>query len=558
MEGLEHKKILILGAGQIGTAIARAFLRLQPESIILHALTEREAKSALECLDSERPADTSLHLSWGDIFVPYRLMQMPGGGKASSEAVDQQLYEYYYEGEAIERACQGAIYGLLRFWKPQIVIDAVNTATVLGSANDVYTEAKNFRESVLSSEASSLPAAATHLLIHSYVPKLIRFVQSLERGMLECGIEHYVKISTTGLGGMGTNIKFTHGDASSTHLSDAILGKIAASGMLHQLLWALSHTPGVDIRVIVPAALVGWNEARSGPFKSPLSDPTCPVDCPEPVPCLFGTQLSGVAEEMPGLVEMPVVGSGENSDYSLHEMATITALGQMGAITKEEVAEAVIKNLRGRQACDVLAVLDNATLGPTYAGAIMRERILRDLQALEQQTGIPSIATGNLGPRVAKHLYELYLLKLVSRGAISTILERDPVDIAQTCERLLLAEQNLRTAILSIGLPILFDDSRMLIGNRWMVPSAGEAPILTRHTLECWTERGWVDLRAQRVAFWQRTLRCILKDAERRQRDPGDFRTNAYALNETFPLGECLAYIYTSENGGRYEHAAFS
>lgn len=557
MEDFENKKILIVGAGQIGTAVAKAFLRLRPEAIIVHALTEQEARSALGCLDSARSSDTSLQLSWGDIFVPYRLMQMPGGGRYSSEEVNQQLYEYYYEGEAIERARQGAIYGLLRFWKPQIVIDAVNTATVLGSANDVYAEAKNFKQAVLSAESTSLSAAATHLLIHSYVPKLIRFVQSLERGMLECCIEHYVKISTTGLGGMGTNIKFTHGDASSTHLSDAILGKIAASGMLHQLLWALSHTPGMDIRVIVPAALVGWNEARSGPFKSPLSNPTPLVDCPEPVPCSFGTQLGSVAEALPGLAEMPVVGSGENSDYSLHEMATITALGQMGAITKEEVAEAVIRNLQGCQACDILAVLDNTTLGPTYAGAIVRERILRDLQVLEQRTGIPSIATGNLGPRVAKHLYELYLLKLVSQGAVYTILERDSVDIAQACQQLLLADQSLRTAILSIGLPVLFDNNQVLIGNRWMVPSAGESPVLTPRNLECWAERGWVDLRAQHIAFWQRTLCCILKDAERRRHEIGDFRTNAYAVDDTFALGECLAYIYTSENGGRYERCGF-
>ena len=48
------------------------------------------------------------------------------------------------------------------------------------------------------------------LLANQYTPQLIRHVQILWRGLNDAKVKTYLKIGTTGTGGMGLNIPYTH------------------------------------------------------------------------------------------------------------------------------------------------------------------------------------------------------------------------------------------------------------------------------------------------------------------------------------------------------------
>ena len=97
------------------------------------------------------------------------------------------------------------------------------------------------------------------LMVDDYTPKIINFVYSLKYAIETFKVKKYVKVSTTGLGGMGINMPYTHGDNPKINLSSALMGKIAASGVLHQLLWNLEHIKNDNISLIIPGTFVGYD-----------------------------------------------------------------------------------------------------------------------------------------------------------------------------------------------------------------------------------------------------------------------------------------------------------
>jgi hypothetical protein len=66
--------------------------------------------------------------------------------------------------------------------------------------------------------------SAESLLVSNIIPNIIRFTQALQKAMTDFKIDCYVKISTTGLGGMGNNLFYTHGDVNEPGMSSGILG----------------------------------------------------------------------------------------------------------------------------------------------------------------------------------------------------------------------------------------------------------------------------------------------------------------------------------------------
>ena len=56
------------------------------------------------------------------------------------------------------------------------------------------------------------------LLEALYVPRLIRHVQVLYQAMMSAGTGAYIKIGTSGTGGMGLNIPYTHGEEKPSRL----------------------------------------------------------------------------------------------------------------------------------------------------------------------------------------------------------------------------------------------------------------------------------------------------------------------------------------------------
>src|SRR5438034_1121196 len=319
----------------------------------------------------------------------------------------------------------------------------------------------------------------------------------------------YVKVRTSGTGGMGFNIPYTH---SEERPSRTLLAKSAVAGAQSLLLFLLGRTPGLPATVeIKPTATIGWREIGFGPIRSkgkaiPL------VDCPEPVPvshafrpdaqpwCDLGRPLEGVFIDV-----------GENGLFARDEFETVTALGQMEFITPEEIAEYVLMELEGRPTGrDVVAALDAATAGPTYRAGVLRAHAIEQLRALERQTKSRSVAYEMLGPpRLTKLLWEAHLCALL-RPSVRALARSNAQELATEAHALVTRDAALRSHILSVGIPILAPDGEAVYrGRQVVVADDGADPRAA-------APRGWVDLRPEQFGMWVKRAREIVAQAERR------------------------------------------
>ena len=107
---------------------------------------------------------------------------------------------------------ESSIYQLLDRYKPDIIIDSINSATGI-AYQDVYTTYRTIKKTISSkAPIESLVEETEKLLCTLYIPQLIRHIQILYSSMAEANTEIYMKIGTSGTGGMGLNIPYTHSE----------------------------------------------------------------------------------------------------------------------------------------------------------------------------------------------------------------------------------------------------------------------------------------------------------------------------------------------------------
>ena len=94
------------------------------------------------------------------------------------------------------------------------------------------------------------------------MPQLIRHVQVLYQAMLKAETRAYFKIGTSGTGGMGLNIPYTHSEEKPSRV---LLSKSALAGAHTLLLFLMARTPdGPIIKEIKPAAAIAWKRIGYG------------------------------------------------------------------------------------------------------------------------------------------------------------------------------------------------------------------------------------------------------------------------------------------------------
>src|SRR3989449_984493 len=387
------------------------------------------------------------------------------------------------------------LYQLLMKYKPDAVVDSINTATAfayqdpLQSAQELLT---------LAADGKVDGAAVERHVLLLTLPQLIRHVQILVEALRRAETKAYVKIGTSGTGGMGFNIPYTH---SEERPSRPLLMKSAVAGAQSLLLFLLGRTPGAPATVeIKPTATIAWREIGYGPIRR-KGKPIPLVDCPEPVPvgeafqpgvkpwCDLGKPLEGVYIDV-----------GENGLFSSDEFETVTALGQMEFITPEEVAEYVAMELEGRPTGrDIVAALDGATAGPTYRAGVLRAHALDRLHELERQSHTRTVAYEMLGPpRLTKLLFESYICGQL-RSSVRALAESHAGDLAQGARALVERDGPLRSHILSVGIAILAPDGERVYRGSTVVIAADAGD--DRDPREA-APRGWVDLRPAQFGMW--------------------------------------------------------
>jgi len=545
---MKGKTILILGAGNVGEACAALITKFQPSKIILHTLTEQEALQAKEnVFKLGNNKDVVIETSFGNVLFIHEI-----SGKISSginDAVKKDVLEYIYSPFSEKITGKSSLFNLLNKYQPDYIIDSINIATVVGCANDPYFLVQYF----LNKETAGHDLLE-NMLLSATIPILTRFVQVLHKYLAANNHVVYVKVSTTGSGGMGMNIKYTHGDLKEAGMSNAILGKVAAAGVFNQLLWTLANTPGINVRVVIPATLIGWQEVGFGKFISNgkycvLNKKINKIKISE-LTAVLQNSTSG-QDTMKEYLEIPFVESGENEAYSLAEMTAITAPGQMEAITREEVANAVLDCMYGSSKYDMISAMDLASLKSTYTGAVQRNNILNKVKSIQDEKCIPSIATNNLGPTVTKHLYELYFVLEAGKFNLKNIVSLSMEELLAIINDVVLQKSEIICQILSLGLPVLQEDNMLTIGDRISYPKNQDFECIDEDKINYWAKLGWVDLRKKQIQTWMDLLKKMYHELNNADGRMVDLERNLQSMNKTEALGEVLAYLYSISGGNR-------
>ncbi|CUS92696.1 short-chain dehydrogenase, partial [Candidatus Kryptobacter tengchongensis] len=469
---IKGKSVLILGAwGLVGSAVTRRIVQEKPRNIIVASLKQWEAEEAVEKLRKEFPEfDRNFFIPWwGNIFVRDEFKDMSREEILSNPEYRRTLINDILGELTDEILKQSALYKLLNRFSPEIVIDCINTATAI-AYQDIFTSALEVLHSIDrfktgDGEKENIIEPVERLLATLYIPQLIRHVQILYRSMQEVGTKIYVKIGTSGTGGMGLNIPYH----SEERPSKVLLSKSAVAGAHTLLLFLMGRTPDAPItKEIKPTAAIAWKKIGYGEIKR-FGKPVELIDCPpEKAFKLNGTIELRITEDsfekLNETLKSVFIDTGENGLFSRAEFETLSTPGQMEYVTPEEIAETVIFEIKGgNTGHDIINALDHATLEPTYRAGFLTESALKRMRELEKQYGVESIAFELLGPpRLSKLLYEAHLLKLAFES-MENVIKQDPKVMSQRCAEIIKSNKKLRAQIISIGIPILMPDGETLI-----------------------------------------------------------------------------------------------
>lgn len=535
---LENRKILVLGGyGLVGMAVCRELLERRPTEIQIHSLRIEESERAREELAPEA-GHTRLSVSAGNIF----------GLDGTEDRVEKIRAELRPLSD--DHLAVFSLYRLLTESKPDVVIDCVNTATGIAYGN-IFQAAEKVLNQIEGGQVDSQTAEA--LLDALYMPRLIRHIQVMYRGMIDAKTRVYVKVGTTGTGGMGLNIPYTH---SEERPSRVLLSKSAIAGAQSMLLFLMARTPGAPItKEIKPAAAIAWKKIGYGPIYRG-GKPLRLVDArPRPLGETFSTEDPAAARETDVLYENVFIDTGENGVFSAEEFVSVSTGEQMEFVTPEEIASYLVFEIEGRQTGrDIVNALDSAVLGPTYRAGILRHWAIERMNELQEQHGVHSVAFEMLGPpRNSKLLFEAHLLRRAFAN-MAAVRQATPEQVRDGLDHLVRSQPDEANRVVSIGIPILLDSGELLRGPRTLVPAGLENEPVTPENLEKWVRDGWVDLRLANCAKWIERFRRIHEEVESL---PQHDTSSRYLRNRRFwgeeqdiRPGKIVGWLLEVEDGG--------
>lgn len=563
--GIANKKVMVLGGwGLVGMAICRKMLDEKPAELVVLSLNEWEAKEA--CDELRQTADKSIKITpyWGNIFVRTSMQ-----GLDRAEILEKPHYRNWLISDNLEDLSEDILgnsflFQTVRRFQPDILIDCVNSATAV-AYQDVFRgyyslkiELNRFKERKTYSE--QLVSEVEKILCTLYIPQLIRHVQILYEAMRRSQTTFYVKIGTSGTGGMGLNIPYTHSEEKP---SRTLLSKSSVAGAHSLLLFLMARTPDAPItKEIKPTAAIAWKKIAYGPIKKrnqPVELYDCPLENAKELVGDFTFEEDGNWQRLHDKVlEDVYIDTGENGIFSYGEFSAISSSGQMALVTPEEIAKNVVYEIQGgNTGHDIINALDNATMGPTYRAGLLRQTALSKMETLMKTHGKESVAFELLGPpRLSKLLYEAHLLKLKC-GAMHDVLESPAETLSKDIEELIIDNQQLRAEILSIGIPILLrDGKRLLRGPRIKIPAfrGAHAYTITPEAVDNWARQGWVDLRPQNMAEWQSRITSVCEEIESIPPDDTSShydRDRGFWLDENrINIGKLVGWIFSNEEQG--------
>ena len=576
-----RETILILGgAGMVGVQVAREAAReLNPARIIISALTQREVDEAIDVLSKEMRG-IDLVPAAGDIFVPQSLQGHDRAEVIAKRELFDQLFEENFSSDP--KTYEGsALFQLIQHHKPDIIVDCINTATAI-SYQDVFTVSRRTKMlidaleehegSITATDLQPLIRSVRELLIAQGIPQITRHILFLHRALEQSSVRVYVKVGTTGTGGMGINIPYTH---SEDKPSAQLLAK-SAIGFAHTgLLFLLARTPAdaasdqrmqsAMIKEVKPGAMIGFK--RLGETHVRLRGDRDRAFLVNPKSEALGSNLETRQPLEPyGRFEgrdvpLKIIGAdtGENGFFSIGEFEAITYPRQMEYVTPEEVARTAVLEIVGASTGrDVLSAIDGAITEPSYRAGVLRAQAVREMKRLEAAMAgsvLPSIAVGHLGPpKLSKLLIEAFLLReSFDTADLETLQHIAPAEMEKRVGDYLDRNPRIVSLIVTIGIPLLRSrEGRMELmrGPRINIPPAppdGSAVPLTSDAIERYARTGWVDLRSGNFEAWHARLQHMAKSRpDIVAHGSAAFDLKKYPSSEFVP-GDVVGWLLTNE-----------
>ena len=543
---IQGSKVLVLGGyGLVGTAVCRELLTRAPSLIQIHSLRAEEAEAARAELAPEA-GGVELTTSSGDLFG-LTGDDAADAGDDTDRRARLRAHFAQLDDESLRRF---RLYRLLTEVRPDVVVDCVNTATGI-AYRDMFSAAEELDRAIDDGESSR--EAMDRMLEALYIPRLIRHLQVMFRGLVDAGTRAYAKVGTTGTGGMGLNIPYTH---SEERPSRVLLAKSAIAGAHSMLLTLMARTPGAPaVTEIKPAAAIAWKKIGYGPIVRRRETLRRVEARPRPLGATFSSDDPEAARVLDQPLESVFIDTGENGIFALEEFATVTSVGQMEFVTPEEIAAYLVFEIEGRSTgADIIAALDGAILGPTYRAAGMRHEAIERMIEMEREHGVRSVAFEMLGPpRISKLLYEAHLLR-EALGTLRAVAAASPEQLRDRLDELVRARPEVAAEAAAVGIPVLLDSGEQIRGPKVIVPPDADRVEVTPERLERWVRDGWADLRLANCALWVGRARSILAEMEAIplcETSSRHIRTRRYWLDGgTIQPGKTVGWILSVEERG--------
>jgi len=559
---IKNKTVLVLGAwGLVGNAVTRKIIAEKPKNIIVTSLKESEIKEEIERLKKEFPELPENYFIpwWGNIFVRNEFKDANRFDLLADADKRNILMGDTLEELTPELLKTSSLYSLITEYKPEVIIDCINSATGI-AYQDIYTSYREIKKTIKTDKSREAIVEQTEkLLCTLYIPQLIRHIQIFYASMNQAGTEIYMKIGTSGTGGMGLNIPYTHSEEKPSRV---LLSKSSIAGAHTLLLFLMGRTPdGPITKEIKPTAAIAWKKIQFGKIRKRgegIELINLPISSALPLESKLTLNLDKKFETTGKDLESVFIDTGENGTFSRGEFEAITSQGQMEYVTPEEIAADVIYEIKGgNTGHDIINALDNATFEPTYRAGFLQHYAIEKLKDLEDFHGKNSVAFELLGPpRLSKLLYEIHLLKMVAK-TLKGITQFSPEELSQNIFTLIENDDELRGEIISIGIPILLPNGKSLLrGNLMKIPPyRGENELdITKDNLNLWAKDGWVDLRVENMVKWHSRINMLIETAESIHEDDTSsmfVRNKRYWNNfEKIDIGKVVGWLFIVEEEG--------
>ena len=347
---IKNKTVLLFGGwGLVGNSLSRKLIDEEPKRIIISSLRKSEAEEQVQNLKNDYP-----HLPedyfipwWGNIFVRHDFKDTNRLELLENKETRQTLLQDTMDELNDEILHNSSIYKLLAEHKPDIIIDSVNAATGI-AYQDIYTMYREIQKKIRETPtADSMIVETEKLLCNQYIPQLIRHIQILYSSMHEFGTKMYLKIGTSGTGGMGLNIPYTHSEEKPSRV---LLSKSSVAGAHTLLLFLMGRTPdGPITKEVKPTAAIAWKKIVHGEVKKggmPIKLVDLPIegaiDLGDKLKLKLDTEFPTTGENLKSVF----IDTGENGTFSRGEFEAITAQGQMEFVTPEEVSKTIIFEIK--------------------------------------------------------------------------------------------------------------------------------------------------------------------------------------------------------------------